>query len=127
MKSAIVLGMTGLGLLMLVLSGVWVSMFSGTGGWTNEKAKHWSDVKDRMNNLSPIVNAPSGKQPPRGVDPAKAKAEFDELKKENEQLAAEFTGNYNSPRTTATVLKWGGISLVAVGLIGWYVVKNASS
>lgn len=125
MKSAIVFAMIGLGLLMVALSGVWTSLFPGSSAWTDEKAKHWSEVKDRLNALSPIVNAVPGRQKMHGgPDPIQAKAEFEKLKAENEQLAADFTGTYNAPRTTSAVLKWGGISLAVVGLIGWYAVNQ---
>jgi hypothetical protein len=125
MKSAMAFGLIGLGVLMLVLSGVWVSMFPGRSSWTDEKARHWSDVKNRLSELSFIVNAPTGvRKMHGGPDPAKAKTDYDALKKEHEELAADFSGAYNTPRTTSKVLKWGGISLALVGLIGWYAVKN---
>lgn len=127
MKSAIVFGMIGLGFLMLALSFAWVKVFSGGSGWTKEKAQHWSEVKDRLSNLSFVVNAPPGaRKMHSGPDPAEAKAEYDKLFKEHEELAAEFTGGYNAPRTMATVLRWGGISLAVVGLVGWYAIQNSN-
>lgn len=127
MKSAIVFGMIGVGLLMVALSGVWTSLFGSSSAWTDEKAKHWTSVKERMSALSLVANAPPGQRKMHGgSDPIQAKEEFEKLKAENEQLAAEFTGTYNAPRTASKFLKWGGISLAVVGLIGWYAVKNAS-
>ena len=58
-------------------------------------------------------------------DIGQAKAEYEQLKVENAQLAAEFSGVYDTPRTLATVLKWSGLSLALVGIIGWYAVSQA--
>jgi hypothetical protein len=60
-----------------------------------------------------------------GPDIGQAKAEYDKLKIENDQLAAEFSGVYDTPRTLATVLKWTGLSLALVGVIGWYAVSQS--
>jgi hypothetical protein len=126
MKSTIAFGMTGLGLLMLVLSFLWVSMFSGQSAFTKEKAEHWGDVKQRLHNLSFVVNAPPGSiKMHSGPDLGQAKADYDKLKIEDAQLAAEFSGAYDTPRTLATVLKWSGLSFAIVGLIGWYAVSQS--
>jgi len=126
MKSTIALGITGLGLFLLVLSFVWVNMFSGRSAFTDEKAHRWNEVKARLHNLAFYVNAPPGTiKMHSGPDLGQAKAEFDKLKIENDQLAAEFSGVYDKPRTLATVLKWSGLSLAVVGLIGWYAVGQS--
>ena len=61
----------------------------------------------------------------RGSDTGTLKAEFDQLMTENEQLNAEFQTAYDRPNSVAKVLKWTGISMTIVGLIGWYATKNA--
>lgn len=125
MKSTIAIGITGLGLLLLVLSFAWVSLFSGRSAFTDEKANRWGEVKQRLHNLAFIVNAPPGTiKMHSGPDIGQAKAEYDQLKIENDQLAAEFSGVYDTPRTMATVLKWSGLSLAIVGVIGWYAVNQ---
>ena len=128
MKSAVAFGVIGLGLLLLILSGLWTSLFPGTSNWTPEKAARWAVVKDRLHNLSFIVHAPAGRVSMHsGPDLGKAKVEYDSVKKEADQLRAEFDSAYDAPRTTSKILKWSGISLAVVGLIGWYAVKNMSS
>ncbi len=58
MKLAIVFGLIGVGALLLLLSGVWTTIFSGKSAWTPEKAARASDVKSRLYNLAFVVNAP---------------------------------------------------------------------
>ena len=123
----VVLGLIGAGLLCLALSAFWATLFPGTSAWTPEKGERWSDVKDRLHNLSFVVNAPPGRvSMHKGSDLGTLKQEYDGLKKENEELKAQFESAYNSPRTTAKVLKWSGISLAVVGLIGWYAVSQTN-
>ncbi|MEX2310021.1 MAG: hypothetical protein WD738_20790 [Pirellulales bacterium] len=127
MKLAVVFGLIGIGFLLLVLSGLWVSWFPGTSMWTPEKNDQWSDVKDRMHNLGFILNDPRNRAsmhsgPERGT----AKQEFDELKAKYDRLSAEFQTAHDRPHTVSKFLKWSGISLAAIGIIGWYAVKQTS-
>ena len=124
MKSAIVFGLMIVGFLLLIASTLWASLFPPTSSWTNDKARRATDVKARLSNLGPIVNGPPHMY--RGPDPATLKAEFDALKKENEQLDAEFVSAAEAPKTASRMLKWTGIALAALGIVGWYVVKDSS-
>jgi hypothetical protein len=45
---------------------------------------------------------------------------------ESEQLNAEFQSAYDRPNTISSILKWTGLSLAAIGIIGWYAARNAS-
>ena len=126
MKSAIVFGATGLGLLLLVLSGIWSSLFPGTSSWTEEKAANLSKMQVRMHNLAGVVNNPNAKvNLHSGTELGAAKQEFEQLKKDSAELYAEFESAHDSPQTISKILKWTGISLAAIGLIGWYAVKNS--
>jgi hypothetical protein len=125
MKNAIPFAAVVLGLLLLIASTFWTRLFSQAEAWTNEKATRSAEVKARLAYLGGIINSPN-KTAPRGVTPATAKAEFDALKKEDEQLNAEYGTIAHRPGAITKVLKWSGISLAIVGLIGWYAVKQSS-
>ncbi len=120
MKSGLVISAIAVGLVLFVLSLFWVQLFPGTSQWTPEKAERWAKTKDRLHNLSFIVH--SDQLPRRFPSKEAAKKEYDEVKAVATQLQADFEGAYDAPRTTATMLKWGGIALFAVGLVahlGW--------
>jgi hypothetical protein len=126
MKSSIAFALIGLGILLLVLSSVWPRLFPGTSTWTPEKASRWAEIKDRLHNLSFLVNNPRARVSMHsGPELGAAKAEYDRIKKEGEQLKAEFEAAAVRPSTVARVLKWTGISLAGLGIIGWYVVKES--
>lgn len=112
-----------LGLAMVLLSTVWSSISGARSSWTDEKATRSADVKARLPYLGAIVNSP-GKHSAAEVQ--KAKAEFDTLMAENQQLNEEFTAAAETPHTTAKILKWGGIALACVGLVGWYAVNQSN-
>lgn len=124
MKSNLVVAAIVAGLLMVVLSLFWVKLFPGNSSWTPEKAAEWAEVKDRLHNLSFIVNAPPGREPSRRqMDMAAVRNEYDQVKERSEQLKAEFTSAYDSPRTMSTVLKWTGLAIVAVGVVGGFAIR----
>jgi len=126
MKSAIAIGLIGVGILLLVLCSLWVKMFPGTSAWTAEKSEQWSEVKDRLHNLAYVVNNPSGRvNMHSGRDRGDARAEFDKLKKESDQYAAEFQSAHDRPRTAAAVLKWVGIASAGLGIVGWLILKDS--
>ncbi len=119
------LGTIALGFILFALSGLWPNMFSKASSWTDEKANRSADVKARMAYLGGIVNSPNPQMHGR-VDPVSAKTELDALIKENDQLNAEFESAANSPKTTSKFLKWSGIGLALLGIIGYYAVNQTS-
>jgi hypothetical protein len=121
MKS-VVFGAIGLGCLLLLGSGVWTTLFPAKSSWTAEKEARWSDVQRKLYDMSFVVH---GKQRIHsGPDPGTLKAEYEELKKQNEILKEEFENITKRPQTVATFLKWSGVSLAVLGIIGWYAVKD---
>jgi len=121
-----VLGVIAVGCLLLVLSGLWATIFPGTRSWTEEKAAQWSKIQVRLHNLAPIVNNPAGRVSVHsGPDPGEAKQEYDRLVLEDRELAAEFQSAHDSPHTVARILKWSGIAFAVVGIIGWYAVSQS--
>jgi len=118
-------GVLGLGVLMLLLSGVWTSIFSGTSSWTPEKSLEWTKVKDRLHALSVIVNSPASTPSMHsGPETGEAKKEYDELKKKHEAMSAEFYSIHDRPYTIAKFLKWSGIVLALVGIVGIYAANQ---
>jgi hypothetical protein len=123
MKLGIALGAVAIGFLLLIMSGLWSTMFPPENRWTPEKSKRSTEVKERLHNLSFIVNAPRPKLH-SGQDIGPLKLEYEELKKEVEQLNADFNSATQTPNTVSRYLKWSGISLAAIGIIAWYAVKQ---
>jgi len=124
MKVGIAFGLMGTGFLLLVLSGLWPKMFPATISWTPEKANRSSEIKNKLHNMAFTVNSPKPSVRP-GQDLAKLKAEFEALKKENDELNAAFTSADQGPKTISKILKWSGISLAVLGVVGWYAVNQS--
>jgi hypothetical protein len=118
MKPAIV-GILILGLVLFAASGLWSTMFPVTNSWTPEKSEQLANVKDRMTNISFVVNNP------RGRDTSALKAELEQLTKDDARLTAEFQSAFDRPNTISKIFKWSGISLAVVGIIGWYAVNQS--
>lgn len=114
----------GLGLLLLIVGSLWATLFSAESAWTEEKSLRQIEVQTRLSNLGPLVNSTKPRMH-AGADPATLKTEFDALMKENDQLNAEFESARDNPRKASKLLRWSGVGLMAIGLIGWYAVKDA--
>jgi hypothetical protein len=125
MKSGIPFCAIGLGFALLIASSLWTTIFPPTLSWTPEKAQRSAEIKDRLTNLGFALYA-AEYRPHSGPDPGTLKAEYDALMKENAQLNADFTSATETPETISNILKWSGISLAALGIIGWYAIKQSS-
>jgi|SRR3954454_9752052 hypothetical protein len=122
MKATIVIIMV-LGFILLISGSLWTTLFPATSSWTEEKATRSSKVKNRLNDLGYLLNRPVNMQ--NGADRGALQAELKQLTEENQQLNADFQSAYDSPRTASKILKWSGISLAVVGLIGLYAVNQS--
>jgi hypothetical protein len=123
MKSAVVAAII-LGLVLFLASGIWSTLFPATNSWTPEKASRLSEIKGRLNDLSFQLQS-AARRPHSGPDPSTLKTEYDALNKEFDVLKTDFETAAERPQTVSRILKWSGISLVALGVIAWYVVKDS--
>jgi hypothetical protein len=119
MKSVVAIAVLGLGVLLLVFGSLWATLFSGTSSWTEEKVERNAQVKSRMNDVAHLLLRPTSNK-------TTLQAEMDALTKENDELNAEFTSATESPKSMSKYMKWAGISLAVIGVIGWYSVNQTS-
>jgi hypothetical protein len=118
-------GLIGLGILLFFMSGIWTSVFNGRSTWTDQKAKRMGEIRDRMSTLGFLLDRPVI---PGDEQSAKSKAaatkEAEELNKERDALAVDFSSAHDTPLFVSKVLKWSGVSVALVGIIGWYAVSQ---
>jgi hypothetical protein len=115
-----------LGLLLFAASALWTTLFPPTNAWTPEKAARLSEIKGRLNELSFTLQRANGRMH-SGPDIGPLKAEYAALNKEFDELKTDFETVTERLQTVSTVLKWTGISLAIVGIIGWYAVKQTEN
>jgi hypothetical protein len=126
MKALIAYGLVGLGILLLALSAIWSKAAPGTSAWTIEKEERLSEVSKKMHSLTfSVGKAEAQPKMHGGPDILKQKAELEALRKENDELTSEFKGVQQAPQTMSRILKWSGISLAVLGIIGWYAVGQS--
>ncbi len=121
---AVVSGLIAFGVFLFLLSALWTTIFPPTTRWTDEKATRSLEVKGKLHNLAFIVNAPKPSLQ-RGQDLGQLKAEYEQLRRENDELNADFASAAETPKTVSAFLKWSGLSIALVGVIGWYAVNQS--
>jgi hypothetical protein len=122
MKSVVVVAIVT-GLVLVLVGGLWSTFFPPTNSWTPEKAARLSEIKARLNDLSFALQRASRIH--SGPDPGTLKAEYDALNKEFDELKHDFETAAERPQVASRILKWAGLSLAALGIIGWYVVNQS--
>jgi hypothetical protein len=126
MKSAVVFSLIGIGVLLLIGSGVFSTLQPGTSAWTTEKDQRLSQASDKMHLLTAqVTSAEARPKMHGGPDIAKAKVELEALRAETKTLMDEFKGIQARPNKMAKFMKWAGISLTLVGIVGWYAVNQS--
>ena len=75
-----------------------------------------------MGKLESAQNKPSMT---RGENPAVLKEKADGMLKELKTLQSEFTSAVDGPQTMSTVLKWSGVGVMALGIVGYVATKDA--
>lgn len=119
-------GLISIGVVLVVLGSAWATMFPGTSSWTPEKAERLTELRRTLHNLAIAAGSPANEVNARvATSPVQAKAEYDRLKPECDRLLAEVNTASASPNRTASMLRWTGISLAAVGIVGWYAVRQS--
>src|SRR5262245_23036952 len=103
----ITFGLIGIGFTLLLLSGLWSTLFPGRATWTPEKADQWAKIQTRIHNLAPIVNNPSMPlNMQKGTDLGPMRQEYDQLRKDSDVFKTEFESAHDRPLATARFLKW---------------------
>jgi hypothetical protein len=118
-------GLIGLGIVLFLLSGLWTTIFNGRSTWTDEKARRLGEIRNRMSTLGFLIDQPVI---PGNEQSAQNKAavmkEVEELRTERTALALDYSSAHDTPILVAQILKWSGISVALVGIVGWYAVAQ---
>lgn len=106
-----------LGLLLLAGSFLWPAAGPSQGDWTEAKATRRQELNRKIHAMSHVGASHDGEDE-HGAD-ANAVAELATAKAERKQLQDELVAARQHSKQIAWYLKWGGISLVAVGAISY--------
>jgi hypothetical protein len=116
MKQALSTASVALGILLIAISLLWGLMFPATSSWTEEKSLRLRELRGQAHTLGGQVDAARSRPTMHGgKNPAELEEEFNKVKAEFAQLAAESEGAIEGPRTTATYLRWAGFAFVIAG------------
>ena len=116
----------GLGILLLALSILWPILFPPTRTWTDEKSRRLKELSGKVQYaMGKLELAQSRPNMTGGENPAELKKKADEMMSELKVLQDEFSSAKDSPETISTILKWSGIGVMIVGIVGHLAVKDA--
>ncbi len=123
MKSKLCIVAAGLGLALVVLSLMWGMLFPPEDIWTVDKSRRMSELTERAHLLHIKV-----KKAQRQPLTASAGQDAEEYRKVTEELAAlklELESAKSRPETMTLGLRWGGLLLTALGLVGFRLIGGS--
>jgi len=114
----------GLGVLLLLASFLWSSLFPATASWTEAKNGRMVELQNEAHKLLYLAERARSRPQIDGPSPEEARAKFEEAKAELDTLKAEFEGIRDSPQTIATYLQWAGSVAILLGGVGVLVARG---
>jgi hypothetical protein len=127
MKSALPHVAVVLGVVLLVCSAAWSSLFPPTRTWTQEKSERLSKLGSEANRLKfAIVESRANPSMHAGRNPAEVKKEYDQVMEEYDALNEELKAARDAPQAAASVLRWAGILLTVVGAIAVFMRREGA-
>ena len=126
MKLGISYGVMGLGALLLVTSIAWPMVFPSTSYWDQADEDQLEEIQSKVHNLSYLVA-----QAEQQTDPRKNKMsgekmmEYRELKVKAQEMLDERDAAIQRPGFISSLLRYTGLGGLVVGVIGYYVVREA--
>lgn len=116
----------GIGFLLLVASALWPVLFPATRTWTDEKSRRLKEIgaeeQALVGKIEYLQHRPSMTS---GENPAVMKEKADKLREEREALQADLTAATEGPAQASAFLKWTGITVLVLGVIGHLATKDA--
>jgi len=120
----------GVGLLLIVLSWVWPRTI-GSGVWSDQQAREWSEASAEMHSLVHDHGHGGGDDHRRagaGTEASTHEQDSPKLKAARERFSRADAGlqQARSLRSgVAGALKWTGILFLAVGTVGYWIIQRS--
>ena len=125
MKPVLPVGLVLIGVVLLLLSAVWPSLFPATNNWTNEKSERLAELGSQTNLLKfQLVEAQNNPQMHAGRNPAELKEQYEQARADYDQLHAEFESARDAPEGLAQSLRGTGIALALIGGLAMFVSRG---
>lgn len=114
-----------LGVVLLVGSAIWGSLFPATRTWTAEKSEELAELGSETNRLKfAMIEAQQNPSMHRGKNPAEIKQQYEEARARYDELHREFETAKESPKTASAILRWSGIAFIAGGGLAVFATRN---
>lgn len=119
-------GLMGLGFVLLIASIFWSSFFPATNYWSEADEQQLEELQSKVHNLSYLVAEAENEPDPRKNRMSGEKMmEYRELKVQAEELLAQRDNASARPAFQSTLLRYGGIGSLLLGVGIYYVVRES--
>jgi uncharacterized protein YdcH (DUF465 family) len=116
MKNILAPVLVMVGLLLVVLSFFWASLFPPARSWTPEKNEQFTKLGTELTRLGfAVVQAENNPKMHSGENLGDLKKRHAEVKQEFDLLKSEMESARDSPANTGSGIKWLGVAIAAVG------------
>lgn len=116
----------GIGILLMALGVLWPVLFPATRTWTDEKSRRLKEISGKAQYAKGMIELAQRKPSMTGGEsPAVLKGKLEEMTKEVNELRAEYSSAQDNPQVIGKVFKWSGVSVMALGVVGYLATKDA--
>jgi len=109
---------------LLALSFLWTTLFAGGPALSEEDYARLEELENQIVDMHlqiEQVKRRSGNE----ASPEEGSVAYRNAIEERDALRAKLESNVQRPSSTATVLRYGGLGLIVVGLIAYWIKKPA--
>ncbi len=116
MTSKLLIVAAALGLVLVVMSLLWGVFFPPEDTWTVDKSHRMSELTERAHLLH--IKVKKAERKPLTADSGRDAEEYRAVTTEFATLKSELESAKSRPETVTLGLRWGGLLLTAIGLLG---------
>ncbi|BBO32779.1 hypothetical protein PLANPX_2391 [Lacipirellula parvula] len=103
---------------------LWGTIFPAERSWTEEKSQRMTELGTQAHQLGGARDSARRRPNMHGRSVSEIDSEYQKVTAELEQLRVEFEEQRDAPKRVSGVLRWLGIAIIVIGVVGNYASRG---